>query len=416
MKRTVQFLKLACFILFCGGLMLTCRKNDATPEEPGNPTTPNPLGTGDSAIATADTIANHLLFFNAVKKMGVAPKGPAGSSLKISFKDTLYLMDELKRPIKFLHEDTTQNVAGAYVQVHYGMAGGGSSFYYDVPEDTLMGDNDTVSVILAGINPHGLIGAPGVPPAGGPSVFDITITPYNEAGNPIATETRPVSISEPQKGAGGNGGTCGLVGDVGEYWDWDASFLVDKNGPVWENNPSKVWGGIGQTIRGSCCDGNSVYGVCPGDTAANSSLRFNTYFQFPFEQIRFFPSGTFQRASFEIHSDPAPDESDFCAGREGVVELTHRLYEKSGTYTVSKTKLPARFPESWRNEDTLLLTLKHTSGAIGGAGNSGGIIHQLDCKVKALVLIQLDREGGDADLYRFYSRRSVDEPRWYPFG
>lgn len=415
MKRAVQLFKFTCIVLFCGGLMLTCRKNNATPEEPGNPNNPGTPGAGDSAVATADTIANHLQFFNAVKKTGIAPKGPSGSSLKISFADTLYLMDELKRPIKFLHEDTTQNVAGAYIQVHYGTGGGVSSFYYDVPEEPEMSGTDSVSVILAGIDPTGLIASPGVPPAGGPSVFDITITPYDEAGNPIATETRPVSTSENRTRAGGNG-TCGLVLDVGEYWEWDLSYTFNENGTDFENAPNKIWGALGQVIKGSCCNGNSVYGFCLGDTAANSSLHFDTRFQFLLDMVTFFPNGTFIGASAETHNFPAPDESDFCAGGEGVVELSTKSYQKSGTYTVTKTKLPARFPESWRKDDTLQLTLRQTSpaGYSGGVGNANGVIHALDCD--QLVIMQLDREGGNADLYRFYRRITDEKPHWYPFG
>jgi hypothetical protein len=416
MKRTVQFLKFACFILFCGGLMLTCRKNDTMAEEPGNPTDPNPPGTEDSAIATADTIANHLQFFNAVKKMGIAPKGAAGSSLKISFKDTLYLMDELKRPIKFQHEDAAQNVAGAYIQVHYGMAGGASSFYYDVPEEPEIGDNDTVSVLFAGIDPNGLTGLPGVPPASVPSTFEITITPYDKAGNPIATETRPVSTSENKRG-GGNGSACGLVLDVGEYWEWELSYSFDKNSLIeFMNDPYKVWGAGGQFIKGSCCNGNSVYGVCPGDTAANSGLRFVTRFQFLMDMVTFFPNGTFIGASAETHNLPAPDESDFCGSGKGIVKLSTRSYQKSGTYTVNKTKLPARFPQSWRHDDTLMLTLRQTApvGYSGGVGNASGVIHALDCD--QLVVMQLDREGGNSDLYRFYRRITNKQPHWYPFG
>ena len=87
------------------------------------PETPDPKDSVNTLFINADSISNHLQFYEATKIQGTIPNGPAGSSLKISFEDTLYLTNELKVPIKFLHERYSENVAGMYVQVH-GAAGG----------------------------------------------------------------------------------------------------------------------------------------------------------------------------------------------------------------------------------------------------------------------------------------------------
>ncbi len=107
-------------------------------------------------------------------------------------------MDELKRPIKFLHEDPTENVSGVYVQVHGTFIGGtNATYYYDVPELLETATSDSVSVIMIGIDPDGLIDSDGVPPAGAPFTFTITIVPYDPNGVPIAEDDRPVQISKP---------------------------------------------------------------------------------------------------------------------------------------------------------------------------------------------------------------------------
>src|SRR5688500_6177409 len=99
MKSVLQVAS-CCLLLFLCGQFFSCNKNDPPPD---------PVDPGSGA-SNADTISNHLQFWNATKKTGSIPRGPAGSTLMISFKDTLYLNDEIARPIKFLHEDTTKNV------------------------------------------------------------------------------------------------------------------------------------------------------------------------------------------------------------------------------------------------------------------------------------------------------------------
>jgi hypothetical protein len=141
--KAFRLFKLACLLVLGLALIVTCKKESPSPNPPGN--------TGNSS--NVDTIADHFVFSGATKKQGIAPIGGAGGSLKISFKDTLYLVDKLQWPIKFLQSDTTQNVAGVFIQV-IGLNGGAlSTYYYDVPE--IKDSTDTISVVMVGFDPTG---------------------------------------------------------------------------------------------------------------------------------------------------------------------------------------------------------------------------------------------------------------------
>ena len=245
-----QCLTTICFFVLLGSLISACEKTDPAPE--------NPIQDGGSV--NAEIVANHLIFSNATKITGIVPKGPAGSSLKISIEDTLFLVDKYRVPVKFLHEDTTKNVAGVYAQIHVGSSGG--TYYYDVPEVSDIATNDTVSVVLIGIDRDGLLDDLGVPPAGHSSTdisFDITFVPYDETGTPKGEVTVPVHISTPDTDLSGE---CGLINGIGEYWVWGMSYITDPTDPtghIFFNSRDKLWGLMGQRIQGCCANGVSDY-------------------------------------------------------------------------------------------------------------------------------------------------------------
>jgi hypothetical protein len=398
---------IVCTVILLGVLTLACRKTD-TAGEAGNP--PPPPGNQGGSI-NADTISNHLKFLAATKKQGTIPKGAGTSSLKISFEDTLYLMDQIKVPIKFLHEDPTQNVAGIYVQVQSLFVGGaGATFYYDVPEVPEMADSDTVSVILFGIDGAGLIDTAGVPPAGGPFIFEITIAPYGRNGGPIAQAKSPVKLEESPNDPNGSSGVCGLVTPPGEYWDWDMSVIFNSanDATTFFNNSSKVHGTAGQDIKGCCVNGISDYGAtCPRDSLTERTLHFPTSYQILAEFLVFSGNGTFIRNTFERAINPLPDVSDFCGGGPGVVDVSINHVTYNGNWTISGvTSVIPGF-------GSRAVNLQTTSSTGFGFGNPGGII-ALDCTT--LILLQIDREGGGQHLHKLYSRKKVDDPRWFPFG
>lgn len=350
----------------------------------------------------ADSISNRLVFINASKKQGSMPMGPSGSSLKISVKDTLYLMDEIKVPIRFLHMDTTKDVAGAYVQFH------GGSFYYIVPEVEDLKDNDTVSVILMGFDTRGLpVPFGGVPPAGpGSLTFDITITAYDVDGLPVAQTTRPVKISNQPNNPSSS--PCGLVLAPGEFWDWQLTLIEDTNTNrlVFYNDFDKVWGAGGQFIKGCCINGKSSYNInCSADTAHHRTLLFPTSFQFAEESLKFFDDGTFARFTKQLHNLPDPDLSDFCGSGKGVVHGVTNAVSYFGTYTINTLATPFQ-------GDSLSLSMFTTSKSGGsGYGRSGGVIHQLDCVT--LALIQPDREGFGRHDVSYFTRTNLIINMWF---
>src|SRR5690242_1494559 len=106
MKTSTLLLKFCCLSFFCIFFILSCSKHDKGGSS----------NSGGSDV-NADALSDRLQFFKSTKKQGKLPAAPHGSSLKISFEDTLYLMDQVEGPIKFQHLDTTQNVAGIFLQV-----------------------------------------------------------------------------------------------------------------------------------------------------------------------------------------------------------------------------------------------------------------------------------------------------------
>lgn len=404
-----------CGLLFLLVVVLAtaCHKSDSETNNPrGNNNNPPAAGS-----VNADTLSAHLRFHAANRKQGKPPAAPLGSaSLKISFQDTLYLTDEVLKPIKFLHQDTTKNVAGVYIQVQ---AGGGGSFaasYFDVPEVSNMADSDTVSVITIGIDPAGIEA---------PQSAGIKITPYDENRQPLAEIVRPLKIVERKVDlpSSGSAGTCGLTLPSGKVWVWMASFILgngttDTGHFKFWSEPHKVWSPQGQYIEGSCCNGNSKYPeYCPGGGASkhNSRLHFATYYSINFETFLFFGNGNFFRQTMEDAPVPLPAESNFCAPNgAGKVKasLKHTTYD--GTYTVTQAKHPPNAP-GWAKYDSLQLNLVTTTSSGTGYGNPGGVIHQLDCKIGALMLVQLDSGGGGRHLFKLYTSKNTGEYPWYNF-
>ena len=77
-------------------------------------------------------------------------------------------------------------------------------------------------------------------------------------------------------------------------------------------------------------------------------------------------------------------------------------------------KINANTP-SWLRGDSLQLVLITKSSTGTGYGNPGGIIHQLDCELGALILIQPIGEGSGTYLLKAYVRKKLGVPSWYPF-
>lgn len=389
MKLPKPLLLSASIAIFCSVLLFACRKTASGTNEPGS-------------VSPADTVNvsklfERLQFNNPLKRGAKAPGISTHSSLKKSFKDTLHLVDAVKIPVEFLHEDTTKNVAGLYVSYE------GGSFYYVAPELQEAEANDTVSVILMGFDPTGLKL---------PLSFNITLTPYDKSGRPIDQITVPVKI-EPSNDDPNKPGLCGLDLPPGDYWDWSMSYILDKNidkGYSFMNYPNKVHGAGGQFIKGCCKDGKSFYNInCAGDVLSQRSLHFPTFFQFPEESFNFSSDGSYDRSTIQVTANPDPTTSNFCGSGEGVVDLKSTIVLYLGKWSIRSVTIPAdlKFFYTTRN----YITLQTTSSSGGGYGNPGGILHYLDCRY--LMLIQPDNEGGGQHLYKIYKRKGPNNPDWF---
>ena len=399
MKYTKPFAAFL-FVVFIVGLMQqACRKTDEDPASPpGNVNLPGATSTN------ADSLSDHLLFDAVTKRSGIIPSGPpSNGSIQISIKDTLYLVDQLPRVIKFRHIDVTKNVSGVFIQVL--INGSASTFYYDVPELKNMSSSDTISVITIGINPADLRK---------PQTAEIKIVPYDKNKQPIVQITRPLKVDEKRVDLS-TANSCGL--DLGPtmYWSWECSFTPD-NIDAFFNTPGKVHSPEGQDIQGSCCNGFTRYPTdCPGDTAGvfRRRLHFATYYQINFETFQFFGSGTFLRVTEEDSPVPLPAQSNFCAGGNGLILPSIKDTRYNGNWTISRSVIPPNKPTWLPGSDSLQLTLRTTSSIGTGFGNPGGIIHQLDCKMGSLVLVQLSREGSNGHLIKVYGLRQLGENLWH---
>lgn len=363
--------------------VLSCQKsgNDGGNNSPGG------------SIADAETFSSRLQFFGAAKKPGNAPKGPTGTSLRTSLRDTFYLFDEIKYPVKFLHSKT-QNVTGAFVQLSATGGGGLVSHHYDVPETPNHG-SDTVSVVLIGIDPADLKV---------PQVFDITIVPHDASGQPLAQIKRPVKL---QLGNNKPNANCGLELPQGQNWRWVFSMTQDGS---FINEPFKVHSPGGQDIRGYCCANGSSTLPCPPFDVVGKTLHFATYYQILSETFLFFNNGNFGRFTLEDSPVPQPSQSNFCCSGSGVVLPGLKQTSYNGTWTLKSFTYTASLNAPYLKNDTQLLELKTTSSSGTGFGNPGGVLHQLDCKIGSLVMVQLSNDGVGKHLVKVYVPSS--EPLW----
>src|SRR5688572_1417703 len=102
----IQFFKFRQMILFCGIFLLACSSDE--PEAVPAPVPGTPGTTTTTTVEELDDLSDHFEFLSAKEISGKIPAAPAGNSnLKISFKDTLYMMASARIPIKFLHDAGT---------------------------------------------------------------------------------------------------------------------------------------------------------------------------------------------------------------------------------------------------------------------------------------------------------------------
>jgi hypothetical protein len=262
--------------------------------------------------------------------------------------------------------------------------------------------SDTVSVVLIGIDPAGLLAA------GDSSVtFTVTIVAYDKTGRALDQTTRPVKLGQPNKNAAA--GACGLELPPGDYWNWDYSLIENPGGngkPLFYNDTKKIWGGKGQFITGCCINGVSSYNTvlnCHLDPTKARKKLFPTYFHHEESATKFFNNGTYSQFSRQTNVNPDPTATNFCGVQPGTVVVSARSVIEEGTWTVTK-----RNPYKG---DSLYLSLFQIKTTGLGLVSPEGYIHQLDCNL--LVLVKPDNEVPNNALVSFYNRVNTGVPGWH---
>jgi len=384
-------------ILFCGIFVLACSSDE--PEAVPAPVPGIPAAT--TTVEELDSLSDHLEFLSAKKTTGKIPAAPAGNStLKISFKDTLYMMASARIPIKFLHDAGT-NVAGVYIQVHRAAASTAgdpiyATYHYDVPELAESAESDTVSVIFVGFDPTGLELPLSVP---------VTISPYGENGQPLEEFEEIFTVEESNESSNTSGRSeadpCPFT-SASEFdsWNWKYS-VIEVDGSIEFYVAQGEMATYGQTVYGCCNEATGVSTGCAVGQIPNANLYFPTYYRIELELLAFLENGTFRRTTVEATASPLPDESNFC-GDVGKVHASIHEIDYRGFWTLDPN-----------TENLQLQTTESTAeGGLGGYGNPGGIL-SYNCHY--MLLIQLDREGFGRDLRKLYIRGGIRSYEWYDF-
>src|SRR5688572_27645614 len=270
-----QFFKFRQMILFCGIFVLACSSDE--PEAVPAPVPGIPAAT--TTVEELDSLSDHLEFLSAKKTTGKIPAAPAGNStLKISFKDTLYMMASARIPIKFLHDAGT-NVAGVYIQVHRAAASTAgdpiyATYHYDVPELAESAESDTVSVIFVGFDPTGLELPLSVP---------VTISPYGENGQPLEEFEEIFTVEESNESSNTSGRSeadpCPFT-SASEFdsWNWKYS-VIEVDGSIEFYVAQGEMATYGQTVYGCCNEATGVSTGCAVGQIPNANLFFPTYYR-----------------------------------------------------------------------------------------------------------------------------------------
>lgn len=415
MKMLTEISRYCLPILICVIHLLSCSSEDpvVAPEQK--------LPSGNLTVEEIDSLSDHMRFVGSTIEQGNSPSAPGGSGLKISIQDTLHLIPGIPVAVKFLHDDIS-NVAGAYVQLHSYSASTNTvvygTYHFDVPELSETEENDTISVVMIGFDPEEFEL---------PLPLNITITPYDEDGQPLDQTETPVVVEDPA-----NADVCGLV-KPGTYWEWEHSYVLNLDYiHTWINinpaypalpdstsvyayyyAPEKLWGG-NQMVKGCCYNGISSYSANCLNTPNERSLPFPTYYQQAYESIEFNSDGTFRRVTRENSANPVPDESDFCGGIVGVVDVDSNNGEHKGNWTLSQDvtiTIQHIYEEEVRTVD--FLQMGGTSSSGGGWGNPGGAVIRLSCS--QLMLLQPSGEGDNSGLWKIYKRVEGDGEKWFEF-
>jgi hypothetical protein len=327
----------------------------------------------------ADKIADALRFKNSAKVTGTIPTVINSSLSRTNSKDTIFLMDGVKIPIRLSHPEG-QIISGIFIAVK------GSTFYQDMPAE-IEGESDTVSIIIVDID-AGDLDLPADVPA--------EIVPYDNSKQPIDIIERIITIEEPEALP------CdilvqrpGTLTDSTGYWApewyWHHTIVFNPNGdPIFINAPGNAH--ITKTQYEGCCDFTTGKNCNILATTLNASADVVIAYTIMSETFAFFTDGTFVRQTHERKQNFDPNTTDWCAGLAG--------------YTYSDDVVTYQGTHDYIPGDTNISYLtKYSSCELCGYGSPGGSL-AYSCH---LMVISRNTEGSNQ--VRVYVRDPTSD--WY---
>jgi hypothetical protein len=266
---------------------------DMDPEGGGGTDTP------EETPEEADKFLNALLFSNGSKISGAVPAVTNTSAIRTNVKDTLYLMEGAKIPIRFSHPEG-QPVAGIFIAVNDG------TFYYDVPVEHEE-ESDTVSIIFIDIDPDELE-LPYDAPA--------EIIPYDANDQPLDIVERIITVEEPS-GPGCDitvdrpGTLTDSTGLWAPEWYWHHTVVYNSAGEAtFINAPG--YAHITLTAYEGCCDHDDNKNCNILSTTLNATVNAKISYTIMSETFAFFTNGTFARQTHERKQNFDAENTQWC--------------------------------------------------------------------------------------------------------
>jgi hypothetical protein len=389
MYTVLQRLGLAAVILSAAIMLPGCSDPADENENPSNNNTP-----GELTQEEADVFMDRIGFTSSTKMTGTIPPVIKASLVKTDSKDTIYILENLKMPLRISHP-ASMELSGVFIKAE------NSSFYYDVPIDEEE-ESDTVAVVILEIEPDDQAAASDVP---------IEIIPYGPSKSPVDIIKRVIRVEEPSS-------ECDLLidGDTSDleevHWIWHSTTILDENESVkFLNSPSRADTAIQRPW--GCC---GTPPACPElklDPATgkytwvyDSRVTATTYYSIAYEGFSFYKNGTYTRISIELIKNFNPATTDWCSKRAGYNER-ETIVEYHGThdYKPGNTSI-IYITKNKKCDDPLGLC---------GYGSRPGAITQ-SCHLLVITASASAAEGQKQKEIRVYVRRQhIDKYRGHYF-
>lgn len=350
----------------------------------------DPDDENNAANFSADQLSEFLVLDGA-SKIVQNLKGAPDGKLKISVKDTMYVVKGLQYGARVaIKHNGTQEIRGIYIGVS------GSSFYYDAPASA-EGQDSTETIYI-----H--LEIPGN--ANYPLTVPIKIQPYGPDGEPLDEFERWITIEDPD-----DEDVCDptvtqtctnregqLICNSPWSWVWEATLTENLSGDIHTAYAPALFQNQNAFQHGGCCwNGISIPAKYDPYCVSGNPEYFevtvdDAYYVRYFEFMDLFDNGKFERYMRSANKIYVPDSSNYCSGVAGYfVDDNFTLYQGEHDFTPGA--------------DNIRLTTQ--SGGSGWAMNGGELIYTCHS-----LIISFGREERYIVIYRRFSG-DIDEIETY---